>query len=162
MNKVFYDSPIGRLEILASEKGITEIRFAGGAPKKTGTGKAPAKKPARPANPILAACVRELDEYFAGRRTEFTVPLDLEGTPFRKKVWAKLLKVPCGWTTTYGELAKAVGRPGASRAVGGANHHNPVSIIVPCHRVVGAGGSLTGYGGGLARKRWLLEHERAS
>ncbi len=162
MNKVFYDSPVGRLEILASDKGITEIRFSGAAPKRAGARKAPVKKPALPGNPILAKCVRELDEYFAGRRTEFTVPLDLEGTPFQKKVWAKLLKVPCGWTTSYGELAKAVGRPGAARAVGGANHRNPVSIIVPCHRVVGSGGSLTGYGGGLARKRWLLEHERGS
>jgi methylated-DNA-[protein]-cysteine S-methyltransferase len=161
MNKACFDSPIGRLEILASDKGITEIRFAG-APKKARAGKAPVKKPAPPADPILAACVLELDEYFAGQRTEFTVALDLEGTPFQKKVWAKLLKVPCGWTTSYGELAKAVGRPGAARAVGGANHRNPVSIIVPCHRVVGSGGSLTGYGGGLARKRWLLEHERGS
>ncbi len=162
MNKAFYDSPIGRLEIRASDKGIAEIRFAGAAPKKNRMGKAPAKKPALPVNPILAKCVRELDEYFAGQRTEFSVALDLKGTPFRKRVWAKLLKVPCGWTTTYGDLAKAVGRPGAARAVGGANHNNPVSIIVPCHRVVGAGGSLTGYGGGLARKRWLLEHERGS
>jgi methylated-DNA-[protein]-cysteine S-methyltransferase len=162
MNKALYDSPIGRLEILASDKGITEIRFAGGSLKKPRTGKTSARTSALPANPILAACVRELDEYFAGRRTEFTVPLDLRGTPFQKKVWAKLLKVPCGWTTTYGDLAKAVGKPGAARAVGGANHNNPVSIIVPCHRVVGSGGSLTGYGGGLERKRWLLEHERGS
>jgi len=156
MKTARFDSPIGRLEILASEKGVTEIRFAGGAPKKTRAG----KKSATPKDPILAKCVRELDEYFAGRRREFSVPLDLKGTPFRKKVRKILLKVPYGWTTNYGELAKAAGRPGAARAVGGANHHNPVSIIVPCHRVVGADGSLTGYGGGLWRKRWLLEHER--
>jgi methylated-DNA-[protein]-cysteine S-methyltransferase len=157
MNTAYYDSPVGRLEILASGKGVTGIRFVS-APKKPRAG----KKAAPHADPIIAACVRELDDYFAGRRHDFSVPLDLKGTPFRKKVWTLLLRVPYGWTTSYGEIAKASGRPGAARAVGGANHHNPVAIIVPCHRVIGADGGLTGYGGGLRRKRWLLEHERRS
>ena len=107
----------------------------------------------------LADGLAQLDEYFRGDRTAFTVKLDLRGTDFQKKVWAKLLGVQFGKTTTYKDLAGAVGNPAATRAVGGANHRNPVSIIVPCHRVVGSDGRLTGYGGGLWRKDWLLRHE---
>jgi methylated-DNA-[protein]-cysteine S-methyltransferase len=104
--------------------------------------------------------VEQLDEYFKGGRTVFSLKLDLRGTAFQKQIWAKLLQVKFGRTTTYKALAEAVGRPAATRAVGGANHRNPVSIIVPCHRVVGSDGRLTGYGGGLWRKEWLLRHER--
>ncbi|MEV8589232.1 methylated-DNA--[protein]-cysteine S-methyltransferase [Streptomyces sp. NPDC051180] len=103
--------------------------------------------------------VRQLDAYFAGELTTFELPLKLIGTPFQLRVWERLLRIPYGETRTYGELAEELGSPGASRAVGLANGKNPVSIIVPCHRVIGAGGGLTGYGGGLDRKQRLLAFE---
>ena len=103
----------------------------------------------------------QLAEYFAGRRTEFTVPLAPQGTPFQRSVWDELTRIPYGQTRTYAELARAVGASTAVRAVGAANGRNPISIVVPCHRVVGSDGSLTGYGGGLDRKRYLLDLERA-
>jgi methylated-DNA-[protein]-cysteine S-methyltransferase len=106
--------------------------------------------------------VAQLDAYFRGELTEFSLPLAPRGTPFQQQVWRLLRQVPYGETVTYGELAHRIGRPTASRAVGHANGHNPISIIVPCHRVVGSAGSLTGYGGGLPRKRFLLDHERAA
>jgi methylated-DNA-[protein]-cysteine S-methyltransferase len=153
--KAFYDSPLGPVEILASDEGITALSFVSRsktpAPKRSGSGVL---------SPLLAEAVRELEEYFAGERREFTVRLDLRGTLFELTVWRALLQVPFGRTVSYGELGRSVGRPRAARAVGGANHRNPVSIIVPCHRVIGADGGLTGYGGGLWRKEWLLEHER--
>lgn len=104
--------------------------------------------------------IRQLDAYFAGELREFDLPLHLAGTTFQRTVWAQLLLIPYGETRTYGELAGALGNPGASRAVGLANGRNPVGIIVPCHRVIGASGSLTGYGGGLDRKQRLLAFER--
>lgn len=103
----------------------------------------------------------QLAEYFAGTRRDFELPLNASGSPFQKRVWAQLRRIPYGTTTSYGELAAELDPPGFSRAVGSANGRNPISIIVPCHRVVGADGSLTGYGGGLPAKRWLLEHEAA-
>ena len=105
--------------------------------------------------------VDQLDEYFAGTRTEFDVTLRLVGTEFQRRVWSALLEIPYGETISYGELARRIGQPSASRAVGLANGRNPVGIIVPCHRVIGADGSLTGYGGGIARKRALLDLERS-
>jgi methylated-DNA-[protein]-cysteine S-methyltransferase len=108
-----------------------------------------------------ADVVEQLEAYFAGSRSTFDVALDLQGTEFQRSVWAGLLEIPYGETISYGELARRVGRPGASRAVGLANGRNPVAIIVPCHRVIGANGTLTGYGGGLDRKVWLLDHERS-
>ncbi len=108
----------------------------------------------------LADVVEQLEAYFAGTRQDFEIPLDLAGTEFQRRVWAGLLEIPYGETMSYGELARRVGRPGASRAVGLANGRNPVAIVVPCHRVIGANGTLTGYGGGLDRKVWLLDHER--
>jgi methylated-DNA-[protein]-cysteine S-methyltransferase len=107
----------------------------------------------------LAHVVAQLTEYFAGTRTEFDVALAPQGTPFQQEVWRALQEIPYGTTTSYGALARELGRPDAARAVGLANGSNPVGIIVPCHRVVGADGSLTGYGGGLHRKQWLLEFE---
>ncbi|HET8674090.1 MAG TPA: methylated-DNA--[protein]-cysteine S-methyltransferase [Thermoleophilaceae bacterium] len=101
----------------------------------------------------------QLGEYFAGQRSEFDIELDLRGSTFQRAVWDALLEIPYGETRSYGEIAKRIGRPDRARAVGSANGSNPVSIVVPCHRVIGADGSLTGYGGGLERKRWLLEHE---
>jgi O-6-methylguanine DNA methyltransferase len=111
---------------------------------------------------IPAQYRRPLEDYFAGELTAVdAVPVRTGGTPFQQKVWAALREIPAGATMSYGELARNIGRPGASRAVGRANGTNPVGIIVPCHRVIGADGSLTGYGGGMDRKRWLLAHEQA-
>jgi methylated-DNA-[protein]-cysteine S-methyltransferase len=103
---------------------------------------------------------RQLDEYFEGQRKNFNVPLELHGSPFQVQVWTALRAIPYGQTASYAAIAQAVGRPAAVRAVGAANGRNPVSIIVPCHRVIGADGSLTGYGWGVERKAWLLAHER--
>ncbi len=102
---------------------------------------------------------RQLSEYFSGRRTSFDLPLAPRGTAFQQRVWAELVAIPFGGRATYGELARRIGRPAASRAVGAANGANPIAIVIPCHRVVGSDGSLTGYGGGLPLKRWLLAHE---
>jgi methylated-DNA-[protein]-cysteine S-methyltransferase len=111
-------------------------------------------------HPILRAAKLQLEEYFGGTRTEFELPLNLSGTPFQKTVWAELCAIPYGQTISYGQLAKRIGNPAASRAVGLANGKNPISIIVPCHRVIGSNGSLTGYGGGLERKQALLALEQ--
>ncbi|MBE5803398.1 MAG: methylated-DNA--[protein]-cysteine S-methyltransferase [Clostridiales bacterium] len=140
-------SPVGRLRIDADNCAITGV-------KRT----AEALRP--PHSPLLEECVRQLNAYFQGRLTGFDLPLRMAGTPFRMKVWNALRRIPYGETCSYGQLAAMIGQPKASRAVGGANHHNPISIIVPCHRVIGADGTLTGYGGGLDMKQWLLEHER--
>ncbi len=111
-------------------------------------------------DPVLAAAARQLEAYFAGDLTSFDLPLSTEGTSFQQTVWTSLREIPYGETISYGELARRIGQPSASRAVGLANGRNPVSIVVPCHRVVGANGSLTGYGGGLDRKRYLLALEQ--
>jgi methylated-DNA-[protein]-cysteine S-methyltransferase len=107
----------------------------------------------------LSAAVRQLTEYFSGARCEFDLPLRLHGTTFQTRVWHKLTEIPYGQTWSYGQLARRIDQPSASRAVGLANGRNPIAILVPCHRVIGADGSLTGYGGGIERKRWLLAHE---
>jgi methylated-DNA-[protein]-cysteine S-methyltransferase len=149
----YYESPIGSIEIKGTVSGICALDFVEPRHARPGRrGKVPLPGP-------LAESLEQLDEYFRSVRTVFTVKLDLRGTDFQKKVWTRLLRVKFGQTTTYKALAEAVGRPAATRAVGGANHRNPVSIIVPCHRVVGSDGRLTGYGGGLWRKDWLLRHE---
>lgn len=113
-----------------------------------------------PGTPLLQEAVRQLIAYFDGTRTAFDLPLRMEGTAFRMQCWQALCMIPYGETISYGEQARRIGNPKAVRAVGGANHHNPISIIVPCHRVIGADGSLTGYGGGVEVKAWLLAHER--
>ena len=109
---------------------------------------------------MLARAAAQLREYFAGERTMFDLPLAPDGTGFQRIVWEALERIPYGVTRTYGELAAAIGRPAASRAVGSANSRNPISIIVPCHRVIGANGTLTGYAGGMRAKQWLLDHEQ--
>jgi len=114
-----------------------------------------------PADTAFAAAVDQLEEYFAGQRTEFELELELAGTPFQRRVWSALMTIPYGQTRSYGEIAMQLDAPGASRAVGLANGRNPIAIIVPCHRVIGANGKLTGYGGGLSRKRALLDLETA-
>lgn len=111
--------------------------------------------------PVIAHTRRWLTRYFAGDAAEVDLPLDMRGAPFERRVWSALLEIPPGSTTSYGAIAKRLGSPGASRAVGLANGANPIAIIVPCHRVIGASGSLVGYGGGLARKTWLISHERS-
>jgi len=151
---IFYDSPLGVLEIAGSERGIAAVHFVESRPAAAAAGP-------NGAQALLLECRRQLDAYFRGCRTAFDVPLDLNGTPFQLEVWRRLRRIPFGGTTTYGAIAAALKRPGAARAVGGANHGNPISIIIPCHRVVGGGGSLVGYGGGLWRKERLLEHERS-
>ncbi|OGD18830.1 MAG: cysteine methyltransferase [Candidatus Aminicenantes bacterium RBG_13_59_9] len=147
--RAYYRSPIGTIEILANEEGVTALNFVSGEP---------AAFPRQ--HPILRAAVVEVDEYFRGKRSEFSVPLILRGTDFQIDIWRRLVRIPYGQTATYSDLARAVGRPRAMRAVGQANHRNPISIVIPCHRVVGSDGRLVGYGGGLWRKGWLLEHEK--
>lgn len=150
-----YESPIGLLEVKGSERGVSAVAFVDTPGSRTALvqdGKGPLPAP-------LADCLAQLDEYFRGRRRTFSVKLDLGGTAFQNKVWRALMAVRFGKTASYKDIAGTVGNPAATRAVGGANHRNPVSIIVPCHRVVGSDGRLTGYGGGLWRKEWLLRHE---
>lgn len=144
-------SPVGPLTLVAEGGALVGVYFANAprAPQWVRDDDALPNSKAR----------RQLDEYFAGRRTRFELPLAPQGTPFRRAVWEQLQRIPYGETTTYGEIARALGKPAAMRAVGGANHHNPISIIIPCHRVIGADGSLTGYGGELHRKRALLDLE---
>jgi methylated-DNA-[protein]-cysteine S-methyltransferase len=142
-------SPIGDLVLVAGESGLAEIRFPE-AERLAGRGAA---------SPVLAEARAQLDAYFAGERRVFELPLELVGSPFFIRVWEAVRAIPFGETRTYGEIAAELGQPRAARAVGLANGRNPLPIIVPCHRLIGAGGALTGYGGGLERKRWLLEHE---
>ena len=146
-----YESPIGPLTLRAGARGLAALHFPGTSPA------APDDDDAAAA--CLSDAARQLDEYFAGERERFELDLDLAGTPFQRAVWERLRTIPYGETTTYGTLAGELGRPDRARAVGAAVGRTPVPIIVPCHRVVGADGSLTGYGGGLERKRWLLDHE---
>jgi methylated-DNA-[protein]-cysteine S-methyltransferase len=140
------------IAVRASDAGLTELCFDDAA-QNAANG---------PPGDIVVLCIAQLDEYFNGKRKKFAVPLDLRGTDFQISVWRALLDVPFGSTASYGRIADAIGRPGSARAVGGANHRNPVSIIVPCHRIIGGDGNLTGYGGGLWRKEWLLRHESPS
>jgi methylated-DNA-[protein]-cysteine S-methyltransferase len=148
-------SPVGRLLLVASPKGLQALQFQDGARPLDIH---PTWKKAR--EPFRAVLV-QLREYFGGFRTQFQVKLDLHGTPFQRQVWQALQRIPYGRRVSYGEIAKQVGRPKASRPVGAANGQNPVSIIVPCHRVIGANGQLVGYGGGLPIKTALLELEQS-
>ena len=150
------DSPVGGLRLLAGGNGLREISFERGRrPKpRLPDGATRSEEPFREA-------IRQLDAYFAGELETFDLALAPEGTPFQLGVWRLLAKIPYGETTSYGELARRLDRPDAARAVGAANGSNPIPIVIPCHRVVGANGSLTGFGGGLDAKRWLLRHEAA-
>lgn len=150
-------SPIGPLTLASDGTHLTSVRFA------RGNGKPDIERDWQRADdlPVLALARAQLDEYFAGKRTRFDLPLAPHGTEFQQAVWRALLKVGCGRTSTYGALAAAVGRPEAARAVGAAMGANPIPIIVPCHRIIGADGSLTGFGGGLERKTKLLQLEGA-
>ena len=143
-----YKSPLGTLYITADNGFITGIKYVNNSPVVS------------PHDEVLNLCKAELDAYFAGTLRAFTVPIRAVGTPFRMRVWEELRKIPYGETISYKTLANRINHPSAVRAVGGANHHNPINIIIPCHRVIGANGSLTGYGGGVEKKLFLLEHER--
>jgi O-6-methylguanine DNA methyltransferase len=145
------DSPVGPLLLAVSERGLMALEFDRGD-----VAAAWVESPER-----TVACARQLEEYFAGQRRQFDLPLDLRGTDFQKRCWQELLKIRYGETRSYADIARAIGNPAAVRAVGLANGQNPIAIIVPCHRVIGSDGSLTGYGGGLETKRKLLELEGA-
>ena len=146
------DSPIGLLTLAGHDRVLTHLRMVDQTyePKRTGWSEDPT---------AFSDAVDQLEAYFAGELTDFDVAIDLHGTVFQRRVWQALLSIPFGDTRSYGEIAEQIDAPGAARAVGLANGHNPIAIIVPCHRVIGASGSLTGYGGGLDRKRSLLALE---
>ena len=146
---VHVDTPVGPLGLVASERGLRRILW----PDEPGAGGDPA---------VLGAAARQLREYFDGSRTAFALPLELEGTDFQRRAWLALAEIPYGETRSYGEQAQRLGVPRAARAVGAANGANPLPIVLPCHRLVGADGSLTGFGGGLDVKRWLLDFEAAT
>lgn len=145
-----HDSPIGPLTLASDGRAIVGIWFAGAKGRPAGTAGTDA---------VLDLLRRELDEYFSGVRRAFSVPLAPVGTPFQRRVWTALRTVRYGTTTSYGVIATQIGSPAAVRAVGAANGANPIPIVVPCHRIIGANGSLTGFGGGLDRKRFLLDLE---
>jgi O-6-methylguanine DNA methyltransferase len=154
VSRLCFDSPLGPLAVSALAAGVCDVEFLDdGDTRGTTTDDAAGQS-------LAARTVRELAEYFAGERTEFTVPLALDGTDFQRAVWAKLTKVPYGATCSYDDIARALGNPAAVRAVGQANGRNRVAVIVPCHRVINKGGGLGGYGGGLWRKRFLLDLEQ--
>jgi methylated-DNA-[protein]-cysteine S-methyltransferase len=150
-------SPVGRLKLVASERGLAAILWENDDPERVRL--EPLVED--PSDPILIETERQLASYFAGKLKAFDVPLDFKGTAFQKSVWAALLTIPFGETRSYGDIARQIGRPTASRAVGAANGKNPISIIAPCHRVIGSTGALTGFAGGLATKERLLGLERA-
>lgn len=147
MTSYTIQSPIGPLTLTEAAGALVRLDFGpGGAPRSE--------------TELLRRAGQELAEYFAGTRRRFTVPLRPEGTPFQRAVWAALAQIPYGETVSYAQLAQRIGRPSACRAVGMANHRNPLPILLPCHRCIGSGGQLTGYAGGLEVKRFLLELER--
>jgi methylated-DNA-[protein]-cysteine S-methyltransferase len=156
LSRVVIGSPIGPLTLVVSGGALAGLYMDGRMPASVQTTDEVSEGDA----PVLAETERQLGEYFAGQRQEFDLPLALKGTPFQRCVWEALLGVGYGQTVSYGQLADQIGKPTAARAVGLANGRNPVSIIVPCHRVIGSDGSLTGYGGGLPNKRRLLDLER--
>src|SRR2546421_3760600 len=149
-------TPVGLLTLIASDRGLRAILWPKETPRHAGIATRTRRDPN---HPILRKTAAQLDEYFAGSRTEFDVPLDLEGTRFQLAAWRALADIPFGGTTSYGQQARALGIPTAARALGAANRANPVCIVLPCHRVIGAHGALTGFAGGLPTKQWLLDHE---
>ena len=146
--RAYYKSKIGLIEIMSTKNTILAINFV------------KAKKFKNSNIPILKKCIKQIDEYFRGKLRRFSLNLHLQGTDFQKKVWRRLIKIPFGKTVSYKDIAVRIGNRRAFRAVGNANNKNSITIIVPCHRVIGSNGSLVGYGGGLWRKKWLLKHEK--
>ena len=151
MNAVEVQSPIGRLTLVESDGELVGLYMES----------YPAPPAERRTSPLLDRAQAQLREYFAGGRDRFDLPLRPEGTEFQRAVWTELTRIPFGVTCSYAEIARRIGRPKAVRAVGAANGANPIAVVIPCHRVIGADGSLTGFGGGLPRKKWLLAHESA-
>ena len=149
MHYAVINTPMGPMTVASTEKGVASIRFGSNVPTGGPTDEA-----------VNREAVQQLSEYFEGKRTAFDFPLDFEGTAFQKAVWNELARIPYGETRSYGDIARAIGKPGAARAVGMANHDNPIAVVIPCHRVVGSNGSLTGYAGGLHLKAQLLSIER--
>lgn len=145
----YYTSPIGLIEIGGTDTALTSLYFVDTERQETSS------------SALLEDAIRQLDEYFNHQRKDFDLPLDPQGTEFQRSVWHQLLSVGYGTTVAYQDIANALGNPNAIRAVGAANGQNPISVIVPCHRIIGSNGKLTGYGGGLWRKEWLLKHEGA-
>ncbi len=146
--RAYFENEIGLIEISATETDIIGVNFV------------EARHPDADADSMMVQkALSQITEYFRGERIVFDLPLKFHGTDFQKLVWRALLDVPFGQTASYGDIARAIGNPKAVRAVGGANAKNPISIVVPCHRIIGSDGSMTGYGGGLWRKEWLLAHE---
>jgi methylated-DNA-[protein]-cysteine S-methyltransferase len=152
MISAIHESPVGELTLTSNGEALTAILFE--------NPRYPLPEQPRGEDKIIAGARRQLDQYFAGKLKSFDLPLAPAGTPFQQSVWKALLAIPYGVTRSYGEQAKAIGNPAAVRAVGLANGRNPISIVIPCHRVIGANGSLTGYGGGMERKQWLLDLEQ--
>jgi methylated-DNA-[protein]-cysteine S-methyltransferase len=153
---MWIESPVGPLRLVGGDAGLAGILWEKQDPAESGFELGSEND----RHPVLRQAARELREYFAGERREFSVPLDFTGTEFQNKVWRALRTIPFGETRSYGELAVQIGAPKASRAVGAANGRNPIPIILPCHRVIGSSGSLTGFGGGLPMKKQLLAHEQ--
>ncbi|MHC0038723.1 methylated-DNA--[protein]-cysteine S-methyltransferase [Pseudoneobacillus sp. C159] len=151
--KLDYESPIGVIEIVGTHKAIRSILFSEESKK---VNLLQAETP-----PVLAECYTQLDEYFKGERCDFTFPYQFEGTDFQKTVWEALIEIPYAETGSYKDIAISIGNEKAIRAVGSANGKNKLSIVIPCHRIIGSNGKLTGYAGGLWRKEWLLQHERS-
>lgn len=149
-----YDTPLGTVLIARTEAGLAGLWF-----ESQKWHPAPLDAPERPDDPLLREAATQIADYFAGRRTQFELPLDLHGSPFQRSVWQALRDIDCGATRSYADIARRIGSPQAVRAVGAAIGRNPVSVIVPCHRVLGSSGELTGYAGGLDRKRALLALE---
>ena len=156
LHSTTHPTPVGTLTLVASDRGLRAVVWPKSLRKGTGVNGRPHRNPD---HPILKTTARQLDEYFSGERSTFDIPLDLEGTRFQVAAWRSLAQIPFGSTTTYGRQAAGLGIPTAARAVGAANGANPVCIVLPCHRVIGSNGSLTGFGGGLPVKQWLLDHE---
>jgi len=148
-------SPVGKLILVASDSGLAAILWENDDPDRVRLGSIMED----PGHPVLISAERQLAEYFAGERKRFDLPLDFNGTEFQKQVWSALLTIPFGETRSYAEIARMIGRPAACRAVGAANGKNPISIVAPCHRVIGANGTLTGFAGGLKAKEYLLQLE---
>ena len=156
LHSTTHPTPVGALTLIASDQGLRAILWPKLSPARAGIHPIPRRTPD---HPILMQTAAQLDEYFAGSRPTFDIPLDLHGTRFQLAAWRSLGRIPFGTTTSYGRQAAALGIPKAARALGAANGANPVCIVLPCHRVIGADGSLTGFGGGLPTKQWLLDHE---
>jgi methylated-DNA-[protein]-cysteine S-methyltransferase len=155
MRVSYFDSPVGRLTLVSDGAALTALHLPAATLPATGP-----RWPDPSADAVLDAALAQLGEYFGGGRRDFALPLDARGTAFQRAVWSALREIPYGTTASYGAIAARVGRPRAVRAVGAANGRNPLAIVIPCHRIIGSDGGLTGYGGGLPTKRWLLAHER--